>query len=175
MSEQQIQKTENHITSLPRKIDPTLAIALGEMVVAFGRLEDMFKVAIKRLGKNRTLYQVLTDFSGGRGTLGQLITHCRKHFSSLSDACDKAEHLNTDRQNFIHATFAATEQGQYVRFRELVGYANLQSDIDKIREITEKVNSLIEELDKKTGSLLTDPKQSTENIATLSAPPISRS
>ena len=170
-----MEKTENHITTLPREIDQNLAMALGKMVVAFGRLEDMFKVAIRRLEKNRTLNQVITDFSGGRGTLWQLISHSRKHFSSLSDACYKAEQLNTDRQDFIHATFAATEQGQYVRFRELVAYADLQSDIQKITKITEEVNSLIVQLDQKTGSLLTDPKQLPEIIATLSAPPISRS
>ncbi len=91
------------------------------------------------------------------------------------DACDKAEHLNTDRQDFLHATFAEMEEGQYVRFRKLVGYANLGNDIEKIRTVTEKVNSLIEELDKTTGSLLTDPKQSAKSIATLSALPFRRS
>lgn len=75
-----IQKTETHITSLPREIDPSLAVALGEMVVAFGRLEDMFKVSIKRLENKRTLDQVVKEFSGPRGTLGSLIAHCRANF-----------------------------------------------------------------------------------------------
>ncbi len=170
-----MQKTENHITTLPREIDQKLAIALGEMVVAFGRLEDMFKVAIKRLEKNRTLDQVVTQFGGGRGSLGKLILYCRDHFPILSDVCVNADQLNTDRQDFIHATFAVMEEGQYVRFRKLVGYADLGNDIEKIRTITEKVNSLIEELDQKTGSLLTESKKSEEIIVTVSATTISRS
>ena len=91
MSEKQI-----HKTTLPRDIDPTLAKALGEMLVAFGWLEYMFTVAIKRLEKNRTLEQVIADVSGPDGNLGSLTRYCREHFSSLSDACDKAKHLNTD-------------------------------------------------------------------------------
>ncbi len=170
MSEKQTYKT-----ILPTDVDPRLVSALGEMLIAFGRLEYMFAVAIKRLEENRTLEQVIADFSGSQGNLGSLIRYCRKHLSSLSDACDKAKRLNTDRQDFFHATFAATEKGKYVRFRELAGYADLQSDIEKIREITKKVNSLIEELDKKTDSSLTDPKQSAESIAKVSAPPFSRS
>jgi len=170
-----MQKTENHIITLPREIDSNLAIALGEMVVAFGRLEDMFKVAIKRLVKNKTLEQVVKQFSGMDGALGRLIIHCRKHFQILSDVCDKAGRLNIDRHDFIHATFAVKEEGQYIRFRKLVGYVDLEKDIQKIRTITEKVNSLIEELDQTTGSLLSDPKQSGEAIATVSATTISRS
>ena len=162
-------KTETHITSLPREIDPSLAVALGEMVVAFGRLEDMFKVSIKRLENKRTLHQVVLDFSGMRGTLGFLISHCRSNFPTLSDLSAEAEKLNTRRQDFIHATFAATEEGRYVRLRKLVGYADLNTDIEQIRSITEKVNSLIEELDRKTGTLLSDPEKSEEIIVTVSA------
>jgi hypothetical protein len=93
MSEQQIQKTESHITSLPREIDQSLAIALGEMVVAFGRLEDMFKVAIKRLENKKPFDQAIKEFSGGGGTLGKLVIHCRSHFPNLTDTCNKAENL----------------------------------------------------------------------------------
>jgi hypothetical protein len=118
------------------------------------------KVAIKRLEKNRSLDQVVADFSGMRGTLGSLISHCRDHFPILSDHCIKAEKLNTDRQDFIHATFAAMDEGQYVRFRKLVAYGDLKSDVQQIRGITEKANSLIEELDQATGSLITDPNKS---------------
>ncbi len=57
MNRQQLQKNRAHITTLPREIDQSLAAALGKMVVAFGRLEDMFKVAIKRLENKRTLDQ----------------------------------------------------------------------------------------------------------------------
>jgi uncharacterized glyoxalase superfamily metalloenzyme YdcJ len=175
MNPKQIQKTERHITALPREIDRNLAITLGEMVVAFGRLEDMFKVAIKRLENDRKLDQVVNAFSGMRGSLRSLISHCRDHFPILSDHCVKAEQLNTDRQDFIHATFAATDEGQYVRFRKLVAYGDLESDVEQIRRITEKANSLIEELDQATGSLITDPKKAGEIIATVSAPTISRS
>lgn len=164
-----MQKTETHITSLPRDIDPSIAVPLGEMVVAFGRLEHMFKVAVKRLENKRTLDQVVLDFSGMRGTLGSLINHCRTNFPTLSDPCAEAEKLNTRRQDFIHATFAATEEGNYVRFRKLVGYADLTTDIEQIRTITEKTNSLIEELDRKTGALLTDPDESKTIIVTVSA------
>lgn len=170
MREQQIKKTESHVTSLPREIDQNLAIALGKMVVAFGRLEDMFKVAIKRLENKRTLDQVIKKFSGPRGTLGSLIYHCRGHFPLLNDACLKAEKLNSNRQDFVHATFAAMEERQYVRFIKLVGYADLAKDIEQITEITEKVNSLIEELDQRTGSLLTDLKRSKQIMVTVSAP-----
>lgn len=175
MNNQQIQKTETHITSLPREIDPNLAIALGEMVVAFGRLEDMFKVAIKRLENKRMLDQIVMGFSGPRGTLGSLIVHCRANFPLLSDACVVAERLNTHRQDFIHATFAATEEGRYVRFRKRVGYADLNTDIEQIRDITRETNSLIEELDRKTGGLLTDPQESNEIIVKVSAPSSFRS
>ena len=50
-----MQKKETHITQLPRAIDLELARPLGEMVVAYGRLEDMFKVAIKSLEGKRSL------------------------------------------------------------------------------------------------------------------------
>jgi uncharacterized protein (UPF0297 family) len=170
MSEQQIQKTESHITSLPREIDQSLAVALGEMVVAFGRLEDMFKVAIKRLENKKPFDQVIKEFSGGGGTLGKLVIPCRSHFPNLTDTCNKAENLNTDRQDFIHATFAAMEEGGYVRFRKLVGYMDLATDIGHIKEITGKTNSLIEELDQKTGSLLTKSKDSSKFMVTFSAP-----
>lgn len=164
-----MKKTEAHITSLPREIDQRLAIALGEMIVAFGRLEDMFKVAIKRLENNRTLDQVVKNFNGPRGTLGSLIDYCRTRFPPLSDSCAEGEKLNAQRQDFIHATFAATEEGLYVRFRKLIGYADLNTDIDQIRSITNKTNSLIEELDRKTGGLLTGPDESVKIIATVSA------
>ncbi len=168
MNKQQIQKTEAHITTLPREIDQSLAVALGEMVVAFGRLEDMFKVAIKRLENKRTLDQIIVDFSGMRGTLGALTSHCRSNFPMLSENCDEAEKLNTHRQDFIHATFAATEKGRYVRFRKLMGYADINTDVEQIRGITENANSLIEELDRKTGALLNDLEKSNKFIATVS-------
>lgn len=57
-----------------------------------------------------------------RGTLGFLISHCRANFPTLSDSYYEAEKLNIRRQDFIHAMFAATEEGQYVRFRKLVGF-----------------------------------------------------
>ena len=170
-----MQKPENHVITLPREIDPNLAIALGEMVVAFGRLEDMFKVAIKRLEKKRTLDQVINDFSGMQGALGPLITYCRNHFHILADLCVRARQLNNDRHDFVHATFAVKEEGQYIRFRKLVGYVDLEKDIENIRTLTGNANSLIEELDRNTGSLLTDPKESGENVATVSAPPFSHS
>ena len=139
------------------------------MVVAFGRLEHMFKVAIKRLTHDKSLDQVMMNFGGPRGTLGSLTNHCRSNFPLLSEACAEADTLNTHRQDFIHATFVATEESHYVRFRKLVGYADITTDIEQIRGTTEKVNSLIEELDRKTGALLTDPEQSKRIIVTVSA------
>jgi hypothetical protein len=170
VSEKPTPKTESHITTLPREIDQNLAIALGEMVVAFGRLEYMFKVVIKRLEQKRTLEEVIKAFSGGSGTLGKLIDHCRKNSPSLNGFCNKAVQLNTDRQDFIHATFAATEEGRYVRFRKLIGYGTLSNDIERIKEITNNANSLIEELDHQTGSLVANTIPSNETIATVSAP-----
>ena len=146
-----IQKTERHITELPRKIDTRLSIALGEMVVGYGRLEDMFKVAIRRLEGVRTLEQVIKDFGGMGGTIGSLANYCKK-FSPIAASCEKALALNTSRKHFIHATFVADDKGQYVRFRELVAYTNLEEDIGTITKITENVNSLIEKIDQETGS-----------------------
>lgn len=170
MSEQGITKTERHITVLPRKIDRDLAIALGEMMVAFGRLEDMFKVAIKRIESRKQLDQVIKDFSGGSGTLGQLITYCNNYIPVLKECCNTASQLNKNRQDFVHATFAATKEGEYVRFRELVGYTDLAADVAQITHITKNANSLIEKFDRETGSLLTAPNQTDHTIATLSAP-----
>jgi len=114
------------------------------------------------------LDQVIKEFGGGGGTLAKLIIHCRSHFQNLTDTCNKAEKLNTDRQDFIHATFAATEEGGYVRFRKLVGYADLAHDIELIAEITNDTNSLIQELDQLTGSLLSESRHSKQVIATVS-------
>ena len=44
-----ITKMEQPVTILPREIDEHLATALGHLVVAFGRLEHMFNIAIKRI------------------------------------------------------------------------------------------------------------------------------
>ena len=170
MSDHQIQKTEIHITSLPREIDRNLAIALGEMVVAFGRLEYMVKVAIKRLEKERTLDQVLRDFSGGRGTLGKLVEYCCSHFRILNATCAKADELNKKRQDFVHATIAATEERRYVRFRKLIGYADLSADIARITDVTTNANSLVEELDQQTSSVSNESPPSQDVIANVSAP-----
>ena len=169
MSEQGIRKTERHITVLPREIDRDLAIVLGEMVVAFGRLEDMFKVAIKRIENRERLDEVIKEFSGGGGTLGQLISYCHNNVPALIDSCDIGIQLNQKRQDFIHATFAATEDTGYVRFRKLVAYTDLELDKARIREITQNANSLIEKLDQETGSLLTSSNQTNQTIATVSA------
>lgn len=170
MNEQPTQKTESHVAILPREIDQNLALALGEMVIALGRLEDMFKIAIKRLEKKRTLEEIINAFSGLKGSLSNLIKYCRESFPTLEKSCNKAEKLNTDRQDFVHATFAATEEGGYVRFRNLIGYENLSNDIQRIREITNSTSSLIEELDQQTGSLLTAATPSNHTIAAVSAP-----
>jgi hypothetical protein len=140
------------------------------MVVAFGRLEDMFKVAIRRLERNRQLDQVVRDFSGGRGTLEKLSKYCRSNFPILNDTCTKAEELNRDRQDFIHATIAVTEEGQYVRFRKLVGYADLRKDIERIIDITKSTNLLIEQSDQLTDSVSNESRPSQDVIATVSAP-----
>ena len=163
-----IQKTERHITELPRQVDPRLSAALGEMVVAYGRLEDMFKVAIKRLEPGSSLEQVIKDFSGMDGTIRNLASYCKK-FPCLVTCCEKAVELNKSRQDFMHATFAADDKGQYVRFRALVAYTDLEKDIGMITKINEDVNSLIENIDQETGSLLTDPSQMAKIIATVSA------
>ena len=47
----------------------------------------------------------------------------------LMEYCDKAIHLNEQSQEFIHATFAVTEEGSYVRFRKLVGYSDLVKEV----------------------------------------------
>ncbi len=44
------QNTERYITDLPRQIDPQLATALGEMVVAYGRLENIVQGCNKEIG-----------------------------------------------------------------------------------------------------------------------------
>ena len=163
-----IKKTERHITELPRKIDPRLSTALGEMVVAYGRLEDLFKVAIKRLERERSLEQVIKDFGGMGGTISNLAAYC-KRFPSLVTCCEKAIELNKSRQDFIHATFAADNKGQYVRFRELLAYTDLEKDIGMITKINEDVNSLIEIIDQESGLLLTDPNRKEEIIAIVSA------
>ena len=167
-----IKKSEQHITELPREIDPRLSIALGEMVVAYGRLEDMFKVAVRRLEKGRSLEQIITDFGRMGGTIGNLTNYCKDRFPPIADSCDKALTLNIERQNFIHATFAADDRGQYVRFRQLFAYTDLEKDIAAIRKITEDVNSLIEEIDVETGSLLTDPSKTETIIASISVAPM---
>ncbi len=166
-----VPKTERYITDLPRKIDTRLSIALGEMVVAYGRLEDMFKVAIRRLEGERSLEQVIKDFGGMDGTIWRLANYC-KRFPPLIDCCDRAVDLNMERQNFIHATFAADDKTQYVRFRELVAYTDLEKDIGTIKKITEDVNSLIESIDQETGSILTDPTKTETIIATVSVAPM---
>ena len=112
-----IRKHEQHVTILPREIDEKLARALGHLVAACGRLEDMFKIAIKRTEKAE-LEEVIGEFA--RAPLGTLIKSCRERCPALNQSCDKAEELNQQRQDFIHATFAATEEGSYVRFRRLV-------------------------------------------------------
>jgi hypothetical protein len=73
-----IKKTEKHITDLPRETNPRLSMALGEMLIAFGRLEDLFKVAIRRLEDERSLEQVITDFGGIDGTIGNWLSIARK-------------------------------------------------------------------------------------------------
>ncbi len=154
-----IEKQEYHITDLPLSIDPNLSQALGEMVIAYARLEDMFKVAIKRIEGERTLEQVIKDFSDMDGTIGRLVNYCQK-FSSLSGCCEEAKALNVARQDFVHATFAADDAGQYVRFRKLVGYSDLKKDIEEIISITGHVNRLIQDLDAVTGAILTEQNQS---------------
>ena len=146
-----IQKTERHITELPRKIDIRLSIALGEMVVAYGRLEDMFKVAIRRREGTRSLEQVIKDFGRQKGTLFHLAKYCEK-FPCLGTCCKQALKLNQLRQDCIHGTFVVDDMGQYVRFRELVAYTNLDKDIGTITKITVDVNSLIEKIDQETAS-----------------------
>jgi hypothetical protein len=163
-----IQKGERHITELPRKIDPRLSTALGEMVVAYGRLEDMFKVAIRRLEDERSLEQVIKDFGGMDGTIGKLVAYCEK-FPCLVTCCQKGGELNKARQNFIHATFAADDKGQYVRFREQVAYTDLGKDIGTITKINEDVNLLIAKIDQKTGSPLAQSGQREEIVAIVSA------
>jgi hypothetical protein len=161
-----MEKKEAHITQLPLAIDPVLSIALGEMVVAYGRLEDMFKIAIKRLEGRRTLEQVIKDFGGMDGTIGRLAKYCEK-FDELSSCCAKAKALNDSRQDFIHATFAADDQGRYVRFRELIGYTNLEADVKNIKQITCEVNTLIEEIDRSTAADLRNHASQTI-VATVS-------
>ena len=155
---------------LPRKIDSGLAIALGEMVIAYGRLEHMFKFAIKRLTPGARRDSILQKFSGNNGNLGNLVNYCIEHHLVVESAT-KAKDLNRDRHDFIHATIAAYDEGQYVRFRDLFEFADMQHDIVTISRLTYDVNKLIEELDQATGSSLTDPRNHDTNIATLSAPP----
>ena len=112
--------------------------------------------------------QVIKDFGGMDGTIGNLASHCKK-FPCLVACCEKAVELNKARQDFIHATFAADDKGQYVRFRELSAYTDLEKDIGMITKINEEVNSLIEKIDQESGSHLTDPSQTEKIIATVSA------
>jgi hypothetical protein len=146
-----ITKTEHHVTFLPTDIDEDLTKALGHLVVACGRLEGMLKLAIKREQK-KDLAEVVREFD--RAPLGTLIRSCRERCPNLKESCDKADQLNQHRQDFIHATLAATDEGGYVRFRKLVGYQNLENDIETIMTITKEVNALIQELDTATGSLV---------------------
>ena len=98
------------------------------------------------------LEEVLREFE--KMTLGGLIEVCRNRCPKLTKLCDKAYSLNQQRQDFIHATFAATEEGDYVRFRKLVGYGDLAKDIETLESVTKEINALIEELDKTTGALI---------------------
>jgi hypothetical protein len=148
----------------------TITATFGLLAIG---LEDMFKVAIKRLEGVRTLEQVIKDFGGMDGTIGNLAKYC-KRFLPLADSCEKAIELNTERQNFIHATFTADDNGQYVRFRALSAYTNLGKYIVTITIMTEDVNSLIEKIDQETGSLLTHSGKKETIIATLSVAPMRR-
>jgi hypothetical protein len=161
-----ILKNEQHVTVLPREIDVNLARALGHLVVAFGRLEDMLKIAIKRTEQTNKLEDVIREFEGK--SLGSLITSCRKRCPSLAQSCDKAVKLNQQRQDFIHATFAATEKGRYVRFRQLVGYEDLAKDIATIETVTKEANALIEELDQATGALVSNRSNPDSGVVTVS-------
>lgn len=152
-------KNEKHIVQYSREVDAQLAIALGEMVIALGRIEDMFKVAIKRLDRpQRTLEEVIEHFSGSNGTLNSLIEYCDdpNAYPQIVACCTKAKIVNVKRQDFIHATFAI-ENGEHIRFRKLIGYTNLQKDIEEIRQITDDVYALIDELDAATGAPLSEP------------------
>lgn len=167
-----INKNEMHITSFPREVDRDLAIALGEMVVAFGRLEDMFKLVIKRAeSPQRTLAQVIQLFSGVKGSLDKLVKYCETNFSNLelSECYEEAKSLNTERQNYIHATFGLIQEDQYVRFRSLVAHTDLAQDIQSIKGVTERVNALISKLDQKTGAPLASAVQNESIITAVSA------
>lgn len=164
-----IEKTEKHIVSLPEHSDDNLCLSLGKMVIAFGRLEDMLKVCIKRIRSNENLSDIIEEFSGMKGTLDRLIdSNALKGFSSISAEISLVQILNKERQDFIHATFAHDEDtNSYVRFRKLVAYKELEQDIKKIDEITTKVNSLIDALDKKT--VVVDKPHELGIITTVSA------
>ena len=111
---------------------------------------------------------MIKDFGGMGGTISNLVNYCKK-FPSLLTNSEKAIELNKSRQDFIHATFAADDKGQYARFRKLSAYTDLEKDTAMMRKLTEDVNSLIEELDRETGSLLTDPSRTAKIIVTTSA------
>jgi hypothetical protein len=165
-----IPKSRRHVTDLPIAMDETLAKALGHFVVAFGRLEYMFKIAINRSERKQELKGVIQSFE--KSTLGQLIDSCRKRCPNLTNLCDEADSLNKERQDFIHATIAATEKGEYVRFRKLSGYLDLPKDTDKVVTVTQKVNDLIKKLDLATGSPLSDQSRGDSIVATVSALPL---
>lgn len=141
-----IDKNEEHITNLHAEVDPELARYLGEMVVAYGRLEDMFKVVIMRLKTNKTLAEIINEYSD---TLAQLIISARE-FPILNDCCNEASRLNTTRQDFIHATYTRDPNGRYIRFRKLAGYADLGGDISAIKTINEDVYRVIKKLNEVT-------------------------
>lgn len=151
-----INKTESHILDFSTAIDIDLSVALGEMVVAFGRLEDVFKVAIKRLEKpQRTLEEVVKEFAGPKGTIGKLVEHCEKNFSVLKASCQTALSLNSQRQDFVHATFGI-EKGNYVRFRTLTAHTDVKKDIQDIQKLTSDVYALIKQIDQVTGAPLSN-------------------
>jgi len=144
-------KTESHIIEFSNEIDINLAVALGNMVVAFGRLEDMLKVVIKRVEKKDSLKEVIDRFSGLDGTIGKLKSYCETHKILPKPFYAKLDELNKSRQDFVHATIALTEDGKYIRFRKLNGYADLTKDIADIEKISKEVNGIIIDLDRTTG------------------------
>jgi hypothetical protein len=165
-----IAKMEKHVTVLPREVDDSLLKALGHLVVACGRLEDMFKIAIKRIEQNPNLEEVLKELSGK--ALGELIQECRVRCPRLEKLCEEGSRLNKHRKDFIHATFAADEEGGYVRFRKLVGYDSLEKDIATLETATKDINTLIENLDRATGSLATSLPKPDSVVAIFSVPPL---
>jgi hypothetical protein len=152
-NEKRVTKTEKHIIELA-EVDADLCLALGKMVIAFGRLEYMFKIAIKRLENGSSLENVIAKFDGQKGTLKTLSDYCQR-FPELSTSRSTADGLNQKRNDFIHATIGKDlKHNGYVRFRKLVGYRDLENDIIEVNRITQDVNSLIVEIDEKTGAPL---------------------